>query len=1371
MKKLMQSVTGWVRTHKIISCAAGALLLAVILLLCLLTPSDKPAYGENILLNGDFSHLDDLGRLEDWVQDAWIRQGATNYRVETQEGNTAVIVNYAANDARYAQRVSVLPDTYYCLSGEISASEAYGWGANLSIEGLYVYSDGVYDSDGGFEYVELYGKTGPRQTSVTVYARLGGYSNECTGEARFRNLSLRAVENVPGEVFCLSWDSADYSYAEEEASGTGAGMILVSAFLYLLLFVCLYRKVRLSDPMNGGKASIALPAVLILLALTLRLVLAGCVPGYDVDIGCFTGWAENMAYFGPGAFYRNGFCDYPPGYMVVLWVLGLIGQSTGTGVTEFMVKLPPVFCDCLVCLMLYRTAARKLSDRHALAVLILYAFNPFMIEVSACWGQADSVMTLLLLLTVLLVLDDRWMIALPVYVTAVLFKPQALLFGPLGLAAFVNWIIRGIRTDRKKTLNRALGALGLSLAAGLVFILPFTGQQSPDWIITLYGKTMSEYPYVTVNACNLFFLLGKNWLGTACVPEWYTVLLVLLSAGIPLAAGEISFAGIKRFSVLKNARHAILTGMFALLCVSVLGCMAAGVLNYSLLGTLMIVYTVLLCAYFLYVSGDIKKLPFIAAVMLLMLFSFGTMMHERYLYPAIALLLLAYALCRDRRILILTVTVSLAAFLNVAPALDRNIRIGGAAGHLNAPLCGIESDTAFLEYLSAFLICVSGIYGTWIATRIMRRDAEILEAVQSGNAVSSASVRNGSRASADPDGLTRRKRPDFENDPPRALTWRDGCLMLAVTAVYTVLTLTNLGSVKAPQTFWMSDDPKEQVVFDLGESREFQMLYYGGIHHTESNFDVEVSEDGEEWSRFYECGMEEGDCFKWQAVSYNAGSDYPVTLHGRYARLTANHYNLTIFEVIFRDALTGEEIPCVGAVSGTENPMTGNLIDEPGTCEGNPGHWYNSTYFDEIYHARTAYEQLHGMIPYETTHPPLGKVLMEIGILLFGMTPFGWRFMGAMVGALMLPGMYLLGHLLIRRKWGGPAAMLLMAFDLMHFTQTRIATIDSYVVLFIIWSVVFMIYWFKMDFFGKPFWKTLVPLGLSGLFMGLSVASKWTGCYNGVGLALIFFRGLYRRFVQNRGIRPAGKQTGARGTMPDSQKRLIYTLLSCLIFFVAVPVLIYYLSYIPYFRYAGGVTVDGIVSAAEGMLSYHSIPGLGMDHPFYSPWYEWPLIIKPMWYYSDSIRNYTTASTIASMGNPAVWWIGLIGLAALLCLKIRDHVVTRPGIGLSLYTERDETSAGIVLVAFAAQFIPWTLVPRGTYIYHYFASVPFIILCTLLCLERLSEKRNKLAGIVLAVWIAAAAVLFIAFFPYASGLEVNTGWLNAMKWFDGWIYY
>ena len=108
---------------------------------------------------------------------------------------------------------------------------------------------------------------------------------------------------------------------------------------------------------------------------------------------------------------------------------------------------------------------------------------------------------------------------------------------------------------------------------------------------------------------------------------------------------------------------------------------------------------------------------------------------------------------------------------------------------------------------------------------------------------------------------------------------------------------------------------------------------------------------------------------------------------------------------------------------------------------------------------------------------------------------------------------------------------------------------------------------------------------------------------------------------------------------------------------------------------------------------------------------------------------------------------------------------------LSLYAEKDDPRYALVLICFLAQFLPWTLVPRGTYIYHYFPSVPFIILATVLCLDTLAQRHEKLARWLLIGLLIAAAVLFVAFFPYASGVMVSQKWLDAMNWFRGWLWY
>ena len=169
--------------------------------------------------------------------------------------------------------------------------------------------------------------------------------------------------------------------------------------------------------------------------------------------------------------------------------------------------------------------------------------------------------------------------------------------------------------------------------------------------------------------------------------------------------------------------------------------------------------------------------------------------------------------------------------------------------------------------------------------------------------------------------------------------------------------------------------------------------------------------------------MRQGLCYRWlyavkaleQDINtesfYSDSENNVIWFTGKYLRINAEFAGLNLREIIVRDE-NGDQVPLTlvsyyspnDALKAATPPE--NLIDEQDTLEGEPG-WFNGTYFDEIYYARTAYEHLHGQAPYETSHPPLGKEIMSIGIAIFGMTPFGWRFMGTLIGALMLPALYL----------------------------------------------------------------------------------------------------------------------------------------------------------------------------------------------------------------------------------------------------------------------------------------------------------------------------------------------------------------------------
>lgn len=179
---------------------------------------------------------------------------------------------------------------------------------------------------------------------------------------------------------------------------------------------------------------------------------------------------------------------------------------------------------------------------------------------------------------------------------------------------------------------------------------------------------------------------------------------------------------------------------------------------------------------------------------------------------------------------------------------------------------------------------------------------------------------------------------------------------------------------------------------------------------------------------------------------------------------------------------------------------------------------------------------------------------------MFGMTPFGWRFMGNLFGIFMIFAIYLLARRITKKPWFAFIAAFLLTFDFMHFTQTRIATIDSYPVVFILLSYYFMYCFYAGNYQKTGLRQPLLALLGSGIFFGLACASKWTGIYSGFGLAAIFFvhmAGRLREYLQ------AKKQGGAAEKAVAAYGRQTAVILLCCVgFFIVIPSAIYFASYI-----------------------------------------------------------------------------------------------------------------------------------------------------------------------------------------------------------------
>lgn len=569
------------------------------------------------------------------------------------------------------------------------------------------------------------------------------------------------------------------------------------------------------------------------------------------------------------------------------------------------------------------------------------------------------------------------------------------------------------------------------------------------------------------------------------------------------------------------------------------------------------------------------------------------------------------------------------------------------------------------------------------------------------------------------------------------MTRADALPLFLITVVYAFSAFWNLGSFQDPQTF-QTFSASRTVEFSLDQEITLsKVAYYTGLNT--GSYSLEYSTDGVNWESLPEMEQSYADLFKWMTVEPETGS-----VQARLFRLTASSSSLELGELAFFGTLDETE----GISSLLTIPTKGArlLFDESETVP-EVSTFENSTYFDEIYHARTAYEHIRGIYPYEVSHPPLGKLIISLGIRAFGMTPFGWRFMGTTFGVLMLPLLYVFIKNLFGKTAVAFCGTALFAFDFMHLTQTRIATIDTYGVFFILAMYFFLYRWVSLPP-DAPFRKGALPLFLSGLSFGLGAASKWTVIYGAVGLALLYFVNVYFVWRTRRQMEQA----------PAFAPWAVKTLLFSVFVFVCIPAVIYCVSYLPYAQAKGDTSLSGLLKVVwdnqKFMLNYHM--GVTAEHPYSSKWWQWLFDIRPILYYRSEVSSDGLRSAFAAFDNPVVSWTGLLGIGVLAVRTVRNRC------GMALY----------LLVGYLSQLLPWLLISRPTFAYHYFPSMLFLVLaiCYLMnrFVDRLEDHRWRLP---LYGLTGLSTGLYVLFYPVLTGVMVPTWYTTwILKWLPSWPF-
>ncbi|NLF35048.1 MAG: phospholipid carrier-dependent glycosyltransferase, partial [Clostridiales bacterium] len=319
----------------------------------------------------------------------------------------------------------------------------------------------------------------------------------------------------------------------------------------------------------------------------------------------------------------------------------------------------------------------------------------------------------------------------------------------------------------------------------------------------------------------------------------------------------------------------------------------------------------------------------------------------------------------------------------------------------------------------------------------------------------------------------------------------------------------------------------------------------------------------------------------------------------------------------------------------------------------------------------------------------------------------------------------------------------LFAFDFMHLTQTRIATIDTYAVFFTL-AMYFFLWRFLSLPAGTPFRRCAPSLLLSGLMFGLGAACKWTVLYGGAGMAVLYAVNLW----QKRRDWP-GELTG-----PTFASWAGKTVLFSVLAFVVLPLCVYVAAYLPYAQARGDTSLSNLLTIVwenqKFMFTYHR--GVDATHPYASKWWQWMLDLRPILYY----REHTAAglkSAFAAFNNPVVSWLGLLCMGAVAIKAVRF----RSGTALFL------------LVGYLAQLLPWLPISRPTFAYHYFPATLFLALGIASLMNDLMERPQGRWRLPVYGVTGLNAGLYGLFYPVLIGIPIPAGFSTyILRWLPSW---
>jgi dolichyl-phosphate-mannose-protein mannosyltransferase len=394
--------------------------------------------------------------------------------------------------------------------------------------------------------------------------------------------------------------------------------------------------------------------------------------------------------------------------------------------------------------------------------------------------------------------------------------------------------------------------------------------------------------------------------------------------------------------------------------------------------------------------------------------------------------------------------------------------------------------------------------------------------------------------------------------------------------------------------------------------------------------------------------------------------------------------------------------------------------------------------FDEVYYANDACwyafgpdDPCDGKGPPTEVHPPLGKWLLAAGIRLFGYESFGWRVAAALAGAATVALLFLLARKVLGSTAGATVAAGLLAFDPLHFVQSRVAMLEIFVPLFGVAALLFAALDRDRGRDPPSLWRRPWRAA-AGLALGAAAASKWSG--------LLFLPAvLLLTTLWDIGARRE------RGLVRALGGFLRHELTTVVLYLVVLPAALYAVTYAGHMNgdllaapWSDGSWFRNLWNHQSYMYDFHS--NLEASHSYQSPAWSWTLLKRPVSYFFETTDNGDYREVLAT-GSPLAWWGSLLALVyvavALAWRRLRHG------------------GEGVILAGFAFTYLPWLVLPSGreaTFIFYLTPALPFMALALGYVAARLWPPVWGKAAV--AVFSVGAVGLFFFYYPVLSNIPV-----------------